>query len=90
MLHAWMSTHRTRQWPKGLRFVASAKNRMIHRGIGRTPYEAVFGFPMRVGITSALPSGVLPEMATEEELEDFLRGIRVGASPARSPGLLTA
>lgn len=83
MLHAWMSTHRTRQWSKGLRFVASQKNRVIHRGTGRSPYEAVFGFPMRVGITSTLPSGVLPEMATEEELEEFLEGVRYGAT---SPG----
>ncbi|KAE8739593.1 hypothetical protein FOCC_FOCC014909 [Frankliniella occidentalis] len=73
MLTAWMMTYNSTEWVKGLQYVASKKNRAIHQGTGRSPYEAVFGTSMmKVGITTAIPSTTVPQMATEEKLQEFL------------------
>lgn len=55
MLNAWMITNRTNKWAEGLKWVASSKNRAVHEGTGRSPYEALFGMPMRQGISSVIP-----------------------------------
>ena len=81
MLTAWMRQHATRQWSMGLDWVANQKNRAIHQGTGVAPYQAMFGQPMRVGITTNLPTAVIPIMETEEELEEFLDGIRSPTFP---------
>ncbi|XP_052132365.1 KRAB-A domain-containing protein 2-like [Frankliniella occidentalis] len=83
MLSAWMLTYRTKQWSKGLKYVASQKNSALHQGTGRSPYEAVFGTPMKVGISSSLPSALVPYLTTEEELLEFLEGI--GREPSTPP-----
>ena len=47
------------------------KNRAYHQGIKRSPYEAMFGMPAKVGLKSSiLPDDV--EINTEEELEELL------------------
>lgn len=43
ILAAWMAENNTRDWPSGLKFVQFQKNRTLHSGIGRSPYEAMFG-----------------------------------------------
>ncbi|KAK3918431.1 KRAB-A domain-containing protein 2 [Frankliniella fusca] len=60
MLATWMADHRTSQWSRGLRWVASAKNRAVHQGTKASPYEAMFSRPMRVGISTEIPSAFLP------------------------------
>ncbi|XP_034245692.1 KRAB-A domain-containing protein 2-like [Thrips palmi] len=77
MLNQWMETNQTTRWALGLNFVANQKNRSIHQGIGRSPAEAMFGRPMEVGLTSRYPSGLVQQLETEEELEEFLANIKI-------------
>lgn len=70
-------TYNTTKWSEGLKFVASQKNASLHRGIGRSPYEAVFGVPLRMGLSSVLPDHLLDKLNTEEDVEEFLRKIRL-------------
>jgi len=45
------------------------KNRAYHEGIKCSPYEAMFGFPMKLGIAnSVLPRNLTINMTTEEDL----------------------
>ena len=47
----------------GLRFVQVMKNKAYHRGIKCSPYEAMFGQPMRVGLKSSnLPDDAMMRM----------------------------
>lgn len=69
MLSTWMETNATAKWSEGLRFVQAMKNRVYHQGIRCSPYEAMFGAPMKMGLTSmAALRGVLKDLATEEDL----------------------
>lgn len=58
--------------------MACQKNAALHQGTGRSPYQAMFGSPMRMGISGSLPSTLVPDMETENELRGFLEGLRVG------------
>ena len=49
-----METNNTRKWSEGLRFVQAMKNRAYHEGIKRSPYEAMFGVPMKLGIANSV------------------------------------
>lgn len=78
MLTAWQMTNHTKRWAEGLKFVASMKNGRMHAGIGRSPYEAIFGSPMKVGLSTALPSFLeLDDLETEEDVEAFLEGVQL-------------
>ena len=69
-----MRTNKNTAWSKGLPDVQFRKNRSLHKGIGRSPYEAVFGCKPRIGITtSQLPPEVLDKIETEEQLEAALK-----------------
>ena len=71
MLSSWLLDNNTAHWVEGLRFVQFMKNRAYHQGIKRSPYEAMFGMPAKVGLKSSiLPDDV--EINTEEELEELL------------------
>lgn len=49
------------------------KNRAYHDGIKCSPYEAMFGQPMKCGLkTSNLPDDVIEDISTEEELEALI------------------
>ena len=57
MLTTWLHSNATTHWADGLRFVQVMKNRAYHEGLKCSPYEAVFGQPMKVGLkTSNLPN----------------------------------
>ena len=46
------------------------KNSAYHFGIKMAPYEALFGVPPKVGLsTSALPKEILQVLTTEEDLK---------------------
>lgn len=51
------------------------KNITHHTKLGMSPYEATFGVKPRLGLSDALPPGVLDneKIYTEEELEDLLQ-----------------
>lgn len=73
MLSTWMETNRTASWTEGLRFVQAMKNRAYHEGIKCSPYEAMFGAPMKLGITSlAGLREVFNDLQSEEDLESAM------------------
>ena len=51
------------------------KNITHHTRLGMSPYEATFGVKPRLGLSDALPPGVIDDakIYTEEELEDLLQ-----------------
>ena len=53
MLRCWLQDNNTNKWSVGLKFVQFQKNRAFHSGIGRSPYEALFGCPAKVGLNSS-------------------------------------
>ena len=51
------------------------KNRAYHEGIKCSPYEAIFGQPMKVGLkTSNFPDDAIDDIFAEEELEKIISG----------------
>ena len=50
MISSWLIDNKTTHWAEGLRFVQFMKNRAHHHGIARSPYEAMFGCPAKVGL----------------------------------------
>lgn len=55
------------------------KNRANHSGIKRSPYEALFGTKITVGLnTSDLPQDALKNISSEEELKAILESVSTG------------
>ena len=51
------------------------KNRAYHEGIKCSPYEAMFGQPMKVRLkTSNIPDDAIDDIFAEEELEKIISG----------------
>uniref|UniRef100_A0A8C4SKZ6 Integrase catalytic domain-containing protein n=1 Tax=Erpetoichthys calabaricus TaxID=27687 RepID=A0A8C4SKZ6_ERPCA len=70
MLTTWMADNQTNKWSEGVRFVQFMKNCGYHSAIKRSPYEAMFGCPAKVGLSSSIiPQSVLHSINTEEDLE---------------------
>jgi len=73
MLGTWMETNQLSKWSEGLKFIQAMKNRAYHEGIKCSPYEAMFGSPMKMGIaTSAIPKDMIGSLRSEEDLETLL------------------
>ncbi len=71
MIQAWMADNESNQWGEGLRFVQMQKNNSYHQGIKQSPFEAMFGRKMLLGINvSVLPTSVTAALSTEEELAE--------------------
>jgi len=69
MLTTWMQTETTTHWSQGLKFIQLMKNRALHSGIKMSPYEALFGCKVKVGLsTSNLPKEVIDNLENEEQL----------------------
>ena len=65
-------TNNTKTWSEGLRFIRSKKNRALHSGIKKSPYEATFGTAQRIGLwDSLLTKDMYSSIETEEELEQL-------------------
>jgi hypothetical protein len=76
MLTTWKAENKTKTWSEGLRFVQYMKNRALHVGIKRSPFEAMFGMPARIGLErTGLPTDLCHLLANEEELEEALAGM---------------
>ena len=70
MLMAWLQSNSTTHWGDGPRFIQVMKNRAYHEGVKCSPYEAMFGQPMKVGSkTSNLPDDAIDDIFGKEELE---------------------
>lgn len=50
MVASWMHDNKSTHWTKSLPMVQAAKNSRFHSGIGRSPFEAVFGKKMQTPI----------------------------------------
>lgn len=73
MLMTWMADEHCQKWSEGLRFVQLMKNRAYHHGIKRSPYQAMFGCDVKVGLRSSnLPAEVIEYIQNEEDLEKFV------------------
>ena len=69
MLIAWLGDNHSKDWPNDLRFVQFQKNSSYHSGIKQSPYMALFGTELRIGLRSnTLPLEVLKYMESEEQL----------------------
>nr|XP_022909463.1 SCAN domain-containing protein 3-like [Onthophagus taurus] len=71
MLTTWMQDSDSNRWSDGLRFVQLMKNKAFHSGIKRTPYEALFGSKVKVGIS--LPLDDTHNLESEEDLENMIK-----------------
>ena len=75
MLMTWLQSNSTTHCGDGLRFIQVMKNRAYHESIKCSPYEAMFGQPMKVGLkTSNLPDDATDYIFAEEELEKIISG----------------
>ncbi|KAI6648407.1 hypothetical protein LOD99_14085 [Oopsacas minuta] len=73
ILACWMRDENSTKWSEGLRFVQWKINTRLHTGIGRTPYEAVFGIRPQLGVVSTnLTIDAASILDTEEQLEEIL------------------
>lgn len=54
LLATWMETNKTEKWSEGLKFVQAMKNKAYHEGIKCSPYEAMFGCPMKLGLANSV------------------------------------
>ncbi|XP_029348199.1 SCAN domain-containing protein 3-like [Acyrthosiphon pisum] len=78
MLATWLQDNKTKKWSNGLRFVQLMKNRAYHHSTKHSPYEAMFGTPPKIGLTSSLlPANIIEKLKTEEELQVALDSIEV-------------
>jgi len=69
---------KTKKWSNGLRFVQLMKNRAYHHGTKHSPYEATFGTPHKIGLTSSLHSAnIIAKSKIEEELQIALESIQI-------------
>ncbi|XP_060848294.1 KRAB-A domain-containing protein 2-like isoform X2 [Rhopalosiphum padi] len=73
MLTTWMQDEKNRHWSEGLRFIQLMKNRAYHSGIKMSPYEALFGCKIKIGLnTSNLPHDVISTIENEEQLAELI------------------
>lgn len=81
MLTTWMQDNNNCHWKEGLRFVQLMKNRAFHSGIKRSPYEALFGRKMKVGLKdSNLAQDLIQNVENEEDLDDVINSIQNSVS----------
>nr|XP_018914081.1 PREDICTED: uncharacterized protein LOC109042003 [Bemisia tabaci] len=60
-------------WISDLPCVQFSKNRVFHTGIKMSPYEALLGYPARVGLKStSLPNELLDQIKSEDDLQRLL------------------
>ncbi|XP_050300165.1 KRAB-A domain-containing protein 2-like [Anthonomus grandis grandis] len=82
MTVAWMKDNKTLDWPSGIKFIQFRKNSAFHTGIGKSPYEAMFGSPAGLGLLSTPQSETSIKSDSEEELNSLLSSEK--ATPQRN------
>ncbi|XP_051158000.1 uncharacterized protein LOC127279602 [Leptopilina boulardi] len=71
ILASLMEMKKTTKWSEELKYVQMMKNRSYHSGTQQTPYEALFGSKMKLGLKSSnFPNEVVEKLQSEEELEN--------------------
>ncbi|XP_071051121.1 KRAB-A domain-containing protein 2-like [Onthophagus taurus] len=83
MLTTWMQDNDNSHWSEGIRFVQLMKNRAFHAGIKQTPYEALFGCKVKIGLS--LPNHFTRSVETEEDWEKIIQDLdQIKADPKAS------
>ncbi|XP_025420145.1 KRAB-A domain-containing protein 2-like [Sipha flava] len=81
MIATWMETNDNAKWSESLRFVQAMKNSAFHSGIKRSPYEAMFGCTMKMGLaTLSIPKNVITELINEDDLISVLEDSKITIS----------
>jgi len=71
-----MKKNNCKSWSEGLRFVQLMKNRAYDDGIKRSPYMAMFGTDVKIGLSSSLLQAETGEkLITEQNLEEILQSV---------------
>lgn len=73
-LNNWMIANNTYRWSEGLRFIQMIKNKGYDKDINCSPFEAMFGTKMKVGLRSHLSRALLAGVESEENLRSLLGG----------------
>lgn len=73
-LNNWLMANNTYKWSEGLRFVQMMKNKSYHRDINCSPFEAMFGTKMKVGLRTHLSRAALAGVESEENLHSLVGG----------------
>lgn len=77
MLLAWMGMEKSSKWSEGLRFVQITKNKDYHETICQSPYQAMFGRGIKLGLSmSSLHNEAVNEIEAEEELDVLLHTVK--------------
>ncbi|XP_072395274.1 KRAB-A domain-containing protein 2-like [Diabrotica undecimpunctata] len=81
MLIIWVNDNNNTKWSERLRFIQSEKNRSFHRGIGSSPYFAMFGSRQTNSLEHVrLPKDVLDKLQNEEDLEKLINSMEKKAT----------
>ena len=67
MLQSWLNDHKTTEWYVGLKFVQLQKNTAQNRIMETSPYRALFGRDLSIGLRSDFPNDVLEHVCSESE-----------------------
>ena len=78
IIACWLRDNKSRSWSTALPFVQYQKNNRLHSGIGRTPYEAMFGKKGDSSASASLPDEVWSTIETEEDLERAVNQLNAG------------
>nr|XP_045591594.1 KRAB-A domain-containing protein 2-like [Procambarus clarkii] len=70
MLDSWMCENQTRDWSAGLPFVQFTKNTAYSRGIGISPYKAVFGIEPRIVMKIRLSPSIYSQLFNNCHYDD--------------------
>jgi hypothetical protein len=83
-LACWLRDNKPKTWSIGLPYIQFQKNICHRRGIGRSPYEAMFGCTAKCCLYSLnIPKAILSNVETEEDLGQFLESEQ--ESPPEQP-----
>lgn len=74
ILNNWSMSNNTYKWSEGLRFVQMMMNKGHNRDMNCSPFEAMFGTKMKVGLKSLLSRAALVGVESEEDLRSQVGG----------------
>lgn len=72
MLRSWMDDNKLTNWSLGCYYVQYKKNISSHSVIGKSPYKAVFGNAPKARLSGSIPSSILTNIESEEQLKNLL------------------
>lgn len=75
MLNSWLESNKMSKWSEGLHFAQLTYNRTFHEGIKCTPYEAMFGAPVKVGLKTSFLNDSIKHLRTKEELQVLIEEV---------------